>query len=183
MNKQNKHLILAKKTVKEALTELSRIKKIKLDYTFDGKLPKEMKSLADQKLEGIILDRLLPTGHSILTEESGFFEGKNGNNLRWVVDPINGTVNFIRGFASCAVSIAMCRGNKPVFGVIGVFPSKKIVWGGLKFGAFLQEKPLKVSKICDKEKKAAAEAMKRRRGGKPDGKGPKGKGKKPAKKK
>ena len=38
-------------------------------------------------------------------------------------------------------------------------------------------------KICDKEKKAAAEAMKRRRGGKPDGKGPKGKGKKPAKKK
>ena len=38
-------------------------------------------------------------------------------------------------------------------------------------------------KISDKEKKAAAEAMKRRRGGKPDGKGPKGKGKKPAKKK
>ena len=69
-----------------------------------------------------------------------------------MVDPLDGTVNFIHSLPSCAVSIALCKGEEPIFGVVGEYPSGKIAWGGKSYGAFLDQKPLRISSVNDKSK-------------------------------
>ncbi|NJP34882.1 inositol monophosphatase family protein [Micromonospora thermarum] len=58
------------------------------------------------------------------TPEIGFLgeeEGQTGSaEMRWVLDPIDGTANFVRGLPMCAVSLALVRGDEPVLGVIDV---------------------------------------------------------------
>ncbi len=121
-------------------------------YTFADDLPREMKSAVDCKLEKIILDYLKPTGIPILSEESGEHVGSCNDGLRWVVDPLDGTVNFVRGIAPCAVSIALWQGDAPIFGVISEYPSCRLAWGGRLFGAFIDGSPVAVSAIKEKHK-------------------------------
>ena len=71
----------------------------------------------DQKVEQEIIfhiKRAYPE-HSILGEESGEIEG---NDYQWVIDPIDGTRNFIHGFPHFAISIAVLYKGKPEHGVI-----------------------------------------------------------------
>ena len=98
----------------------------------------------------MILDCLKPSGIPILSEESSGHSKFNNKGLYWLVDPLDGTVNFIRGTAPCAVSIALWLNNQPVFGVISEYPSLRLAWGGSLFGAFIEDKPLHVSVIEDK---------------------------------
>lgn len=116
-------------------------------YSYEKKLPKEMKSDVDYQLEKIISDVLMETSLPILSEESVDKFNKTGDKLNWVIDPLDGTVNFIRGIASCGISIALLSNNKPVFGVICEYPSQKLYWGGKQYGAFCKENILEVSKI------------------------------------
>lgn len=53
-----------------------------------------------------------------LGEETGMRDGKNGSEFRWVVDPLDGTTNFLKGFPHWAISIALCRNDDPIFGLI-----------------------------------------------------------------
>lgn len=145
-------LTLAKDAVREAVAALAEVDTDSLSYKFADDLPREMKATVDQVLEEIVLRRLKPTGLPILSEEAGALTGTDHDNLRWVVDPLDGTVNFIRGLAPCAVSIALCREDVPVFGVIGEYPSSKLTWGGKSIGAFMEGCPLHVSTIVDKGK-------------------------------
>jgi myo-inositol-1(or 4)-monophosphatase len=145
-------LALAKTVTREALSHLGKIKKGSFDYNALENFPREMKATADLILERVILAKLLPTDMSILTEEAGAINESGKGDLRWVVDPLDGTVNFVRGLASCAVSIALCQGNDPIFGVIGEYPSSQISWGGALLGAFTEDQPLRVSTMSDKGK-------------------------------
>ena len=114
-------------------------------------LPKEMKSEIDQISEDMILGKLLPTGFPVLSEEAGVVGGKTDEGYRWIIDPLDGTVNFVRGLASCAVSIAFWQNDIPLFGVIGEFPSNKVAWGGAAIGSH-EGHQLYVSNIELKEK-------------------------------
>jgi len=145
-------LELAKAVAGEALAYLVQVRPEATRFDFVETLPREMKASIDRVLEEIILKRLLPTGIPILSEEVGEVGESRDNGLLWVVDPLDGTVNFVRGLAPCAVSIALCRGDEPVLGVIGEFPTCKIAWGGPVFGAFLEQQPLQVSTLSDKAK-------------------------------
>jgi len=143
-------LELAKKAALEAYEELLRLNESQvLEFSFSNDLPREMKSLADQVIEKVILRKLQTSGLSILTEESGEIEGNQISNFRFIIDPIDGTVNFIRNLAPSSISIALYDGIMPIFGVILVFPSGDLAWGGRNFGAFLNNKRLKVSNIGD----------------------------------
>jgi myo-inositol-1(or 4)-monophosphatase len=101
-------------------------------------------------LEKAILAKLLPTGLDIYSEEAGEIASGNGGELRWIVDPLDGTVNFIRNLAPCSVSIALCKGNTPIFGVLGEFPSGKLAWGGKGLGATYAGLPIRVSSTKDR---------------------------------
>ena len=80
----------------------------------------------------------------ILSEETGI-KDLNGEEYEWIIDPLDGTVNYVRGLSQSSISIALYDDKKPVFGVLAIYPSEEIVWGGKNFGAFLGEEPINVS--------------------------------------
>jgi myo-inositol-1(or 4)-monophosphatase len=144
-------LALAQATVKEALKVLGGLRPHAALFGCDPVLPKEMKSASDRILEKVIVARLRVTGLGILSEEAGQLVSGSGDALRWVVDPLDGTVNFIRGLAPCSISVALCCGDAPVMGVIGEFPSGNLAWGGAGVGAFWSDLPIRVSTVDQKQ--------------------------------
>lgn len=115
------------------------------EHTFSEAVPREMKAVIDRKLEDEILSQLQPLGYPILSEETGEVKGINDSGLRFIVDPLDGTVNFVRGLGPSAVSIALYSGDTPLFGVLSLFPSGDLVWGGKTLGAFYNDVPIQVS--------------------------------------
>jgi myo-inositol-1(or 4)-monophosphatase len=146
-------LEIAKTAVEEALSTLFELRPEASMLVFDDTFPKELKAKADVMLEDVILKRLLPMGIQVLSEETGVRNApRQDGSFRWVVDPLDGTVNFTRQLGSCAVSVALCDGYDPVLGVVGEFPSGKIAWGGRGFGAFRDAMPMHVSSVDTKDK-------------------------------
>ncbi|HHM05940.1 MAG TPA: inositol monophosphatase [Gammaproteobacteria bacterium] len=83
----------------------------------DTKAPNDFVSEIDIKAERIIVETLQRAypGHAILAEESG---SRGRDEYQWIIDPLDGTTNFLHGFPQFAVSIALkYRGNIEV-GVI-----------------------------------------------------------------
>lgn len=144
-------LELAKSAVIESLQVLASLRPEQTAFSFSASVPREVKAASDQILEDVILARLRDTGLEILSEEAGQVSGNVESALRWVVDPLDGTFNFIRGLSPCSVSLALCRGNKPILGVVGEFPSLEIAWGGFGMGAFLSGQPIRVSSVSEKK--------------------------------
>jgi len=149
-NEINELFTLAKEIAALAYKELIKINPgdvSKVSYV--NGLPREMKASVDKIIEETIIENLLPTGLAILSEESGEFSGSYESSLKFVVDPLDGTVNFVRGLGPCSISIALCDNNQPIFGVLAIYPSGELAWGCIGKGAFLNEKRIHVSKITD----------------------------------
>jgi myo-inositol-1(or 4)-monophosphatase len=146
-------LKLSKNAVVHALDKLIELDKKNIkDYQFSNEVPREVKAEADIIIEKILLDKLSISDLSILSEESGLIKSESNSNLRFIIDPIDGTVNFIRGICNCSISVALFDGNTPVFGVLASYPSGIIAWGGKGIGAFIGEMPINVSSIKDTKK-------------------------------
>jgi myo-inositol-1(or 4)-monophosphatase len=82
--------------------------------------PTDLVSEADVAAERAIravLGRRRP-GDAILAEESGASDGEGEGSLRWVVDPLDGTINFLFGIPAFAVSVACEEGGQTVAGVV-----------------------------------------------------------------
>ena len=107
--------------------------------------PREIKAAADTVLEREILQALQPTGLAILSEESGLLAGTGGSPLRFLVDPLDGTFNFVKGLGPSAVSIALWNGETPVFGVIFNLLDRRLTSGGPGLGAVCDGRPIAVS--------------------------------------
>ena len=58
--------------------------------------PGDFVTASDKRVEKIIIDELEKSEYSILSEEAGLIEGKN-KDKRWIIDPIDGTFNFLNG--------------------------------------------------------------------------------------
>jgi len=102
----------------------------------------------DEAVEEFLISRLkrITPGYAFLSEESGS-EGKN--EWTWVIDPLDGTVNFSHGFPVYSVSIALLRGKRPVLGVIAD-PSRNEYFHALRGrGAYLNNRRIAVSEIRD----------------------------------
>jgi myo-inositol-1(or 4)-monophosphatase len=82
-------------------------------------------------------------GHSILAEESGLNDG--GREWRWLVDPLDGTVNFAHGLPFFAVSIAFAGGGDILAGVVLNPLSGELFSARRGKGAELNGKPIRVS--------------------------------------
>ncbi len=114
-------------------------------YEHAAAVPREVKALADVVLEQDILEVLLPTGISILSEESGPIDGADGDPYRFIVDPLDGTYNFVKGLGECGISIALWHAETPLFGVIFSLTDGTLSWGGGGIGAFCDNRRISVS--------------------------------------
>ena len=88
------------------------------------------------------LRELLPEAGFITEEGTAKKDGRS--DLTWVVDPLDGTTNFIHGFAPYAVSIALCRGREIVVGVVYEIVSNECFYAWQGGGAFVNAKPIHV---------------------------------------
>ncbi|MDE6335413.1 MAG: inositol monophosphatase [Muribaculaceae bacterium] len=85
---------------------------------------------------------LFPT-HSIITEEAGELCGES--ELRWVIDPLDGTTNFSQGLPVFSVSIAVEHNTKPIVGVVFAPYLNELFYSVEGKGAYLNGKKLKCS--------------------------------------
>ncbi len=146
MRELEKLLFVAEKAACRAGAFLSRTK-IK-DNKILTDLGKDVKISADLHSEKIIINMLRAKSEfDILTEESGFLPGASGKHLLWIVDPIDGTMNFLRGIPINCVSIGLWRGNEPLLGVIYDFNKNELFSGIARKIAYLNKKRIKVSAL------------------------------------
>ena len=110
MKETDELLEFAKRVVVEATEDfLSR------DHEYLGQVTgselggREIKLVADATLESSLLDRLLPSGLTVLSEESGLIRQGSGCALQWIIDPLDGSVNYLRGIGPSAISVALWR--------------------------------------------------------------------------
>ena len=98
--------------------------------------PTDPVTIADTDTEQLIRDRLarLRPGEPILGEEAGGAAARPGT-VRWVVDPIDGTVNFIYGIPAFAVSIAAQLDGQSVAGAVADVVSGDVSSAGVGLGA------------------------------------------------
>ena len=120
-------------------------------YQFSSDIRREVKASADDFLDKEILGKLCSTGLTLLSEESGLLSGSSISPYRFIVDPLDGTVNFVRDLGPSAISIALWHDQTPVFGVLCMLPTQVLAWGGAGLGAFLDNQPIVVSRLSDKE--------------------------------
>ena len=86
----------------------------------------------------------------ILSEERPATAALDGE--RWIVDPVDGSMNFARQIPFCCVSIALWRGMTPVLGVIHDLSRDEVFSGVVGRGAWLNGRPIAVSAIGDRSR-------------------------------
>jgi len=108
--------------------------------------PGDFVTAADRRVESMLreeLERVRP-GYSFLMEESGAVEGADKTH-RWIIDPIDGTTNFMHGIPMFALSVALEREGELVAGVIYNPASDELFVAEKGKGAFLNDKRLRVA--------------------------------------
>jgi len=98
---------------------------------------------AEQAIIGVI--HAAYPDHSILAEESGDTPGARAEH-RWVIDPLDGTTNYIHGFAQYCVSIALEHRGVPTHGVVYDPGKNELFTASRGRGAFLDDRRMRVSK-------------------------------------
>ena len=109
--------------------------------------PSDFVTNSDLKVEKIIIEDLKKArpNYSFLTEENGELENKDKKNV-WIIDPIDGTINFLHGVPHFAISIALKSNNEIVSGVIYDPIKDEIFYAEKKNGAFFNNHRIRVSK-------------------------------------
>jgi len=104
---------------------------------------------ADRTAERIIIETISATfpDHSFLAEESGL--SRDANGARWIIDPLDGTTNFIHGFPVWAVSIALEIDGRLEAAAVRDPLHDETFYAASGNGAFLNGKPISISKNTD----------------------------------
>lgn len=102
--------------------------------------PTDPVTIVDTETERLLRDRLaeLRPGEPVLGEEEGGSTGVGDGRLTWVVDPIDGTVNFVYGIETYAVSVGVQRDGASVAGAVANVPTGAVYSAALGNGARLQ---------------------------------------------
>ncbi|MEP9367879.1 inositol monophosphatase family protein [Xanthobacter sp. VNH20] len=108
--------------------------------------PADFVSAADRKAEEILFTELSRSrpGFSFLMEERGRVEGTDPAN-EWVIDPLDGTTNFLHGIPLFAISVALVRNGAPFAGVIFNPVTDELFVAEKGQGAYLNDRRLRVA--------------------------------------
>ncbi len=137
--------------VKAARAAGSLINRASLDLDLlkvTAKSPNDFVTEVDQKAEAVIIETLLGAypGHGILAEESGRTHGAADSEYVWIIDPLDGTTNFIHGFPYYAVSIALAYRDQIQQAVVYDPTRNDLFYASKGRGAFLNDKRIRVSR-------------------------------------
>ena len=95
-------------------------------------------------------EKMLIDGLEKLVPDAGFIAEENtksnkGNVHNWIIDPLDGTTNFIHGLPCFCISIALMQNDEVVIGVVYELNQKECFYAWKNGGAFLNDKPIQVS--------------------------------------
>lgn len=110
--------------------------------------PNDFVSEVDRAAEEAIIATLLEAypGHGILAEESGREHGAKNSEFVWIIDPLDGTTNFLHGFPVYAVSIALAHRGVVQQAVVYDPTRNDLFYASKGRGAYLNDRRLRVSK-------------------------------------
>ena len=111
------------------------------------KAPGDFVTSADKRTEKILIDEFQKAypDHGIVTEERGIINKSNKSN-RWIIDPIDGTMNFLNGISQFAISIAYEEENEIKCGIIFNPIKNEMFYAEKGNGAYLNNSRIRVSK-------------------------------------
>ncbi len=139
------------KASKSLIRDFGEIEKLQVS----SKGPGDFVSAADKKSEKIIIEELSKAhpDYGILSEESGEII-KDNKEKRWIIDPIDGTSNFLNGIPQFAISVAYEEQGKIICGMIFDPIKNEMFFAERGSGAFLNNSRIRVS-----NKKSLKESM------------------------
>jgi myo-inositol-1(or 4)-monophosphatase len=128
------------------LRHLDKLDRITIEFKGRADWVSDVDRLCEEEIIGE-LSRAYPD-HRIIGGESGAQpERKNGGEYCWLIDPLDGTTNFLHGFPHFAVSIACCRDDKVEHGVVFAPMQNELFTASRGQGAQLNDRRIRVSKI------------------------------------
>lgn len=132
----------ADKAARSLLRDFGEVEQLQVSK----KGPSDFVSKADLKSEKILhaeLSKARPD-YGFLMEEGGAIEGKDKDHI-WVIDPLDGTKNFLHGIPHWAINIALKKNNEVIAGVTYDPCRDEMFWAEKGVGAFMNSKRLRVS--------------------------------------
>ena len=137
----------AQKAAKRLLRDFNEVEQLQVSI----KGPSDFVSQADLRAEAILKEELTKArpGYAFLMEESGA-SGSDNWAWRWVVDPLDGTTNFLHGMPHWAISIGLERrlpdgASELTAGLVYAPATDELFWAEKGAGAYLNERRLRVS--------------------------------------
>ena len=133
----------SQKASKALIRDFGEIEKLQVSV----KGPSDFVSNADTKAEKIIIEELMKAkkNYSIISEEDGSKINSDSENV-WIIDPIDGTSNFLHGIPHFAISIALKSNNEIISGLIYDPIKDEMFYAEKNSGAFFNNQRIKVSK-------------------------------------
>ena len=105
-----------RKAAKNIIRYFGEIEKLQVSL----KGPGDFVTSSDKRVEKILIEELQKArpNYSILSEESGQIKNKNSDEFRWIIDPIDGTANFLHGIPHFAISIGLEQNKEIICGIV-----------------------------------------------------------------
>ena len=138
----------SEKASKVLIRDFGEVEKLQVSK----KGPIDFVTNADIKAEKIIIEELEKArpSYSIISEENGIKKNKDEDNT-WIIDPIDGTVNFLHGIPHFAISIGLRSENEIISGLIFDPIKDELFYAEKNNGAFFNNQRIRVSKKNDIE--------------------------------
>ncbi|HEY4116093.1 MAG TPA: inositol monophosphatase family protein [Rhizomicrobium sp.] len=132
----------ARKAGRKLIRDFGEVEQLQISL----KGPADFVTIADQRTERILVEELQKAraGYPILTEEAGLIDGPDKSH-RFIIDPLDGTTNFLHGIPHFAISIALEREGQLVSGVVYNPITDDLFTAERSHGAYLNNKRLRVA--------------------------------------
>ena len=132
----------AEKASKSIIRDFGEIEKLQVSK----KGPNDFVTKTDKNVEKILIEELSKTkkNYSFLSEEVGKIDNKDKENI-WIIDPIDGTTNFLHGIPHFAICIALKSKKEIISGLILDPIKDEMFYAEKNKGAFLNNQRLRVS--------------------------------------
>src|SRR5256885_11352678 len=132
----------ARKAGRKLIRDFGEVENLQISL----KGPADFVTVADQRTERILIEELQKarSGYPILSEEAGLVDGPDKSH-RFIVDPLDGTTNFLHGIPHFAISIALERDGEIIAGVVYEPTRDEMYWAEKGAGAYLNDRRLRVS--------------------------------------
>ncbi len=132
----------AEKASKSLIRDFGEVENLQVSR----KGPRDFVTKTDKQVENILIEELIKSkkNYSFITEETGSIYNKDKDNI-WIIDPIDGTTNFLHGIPHFAICIALKSKSEIVSGLIFDPIKDEMFYAEKDKGAFLNNQRLRVS--------------------------------------